>query len=195
MAARAGMSDLNAHVRQLANAGTADATLGDTTYWTDDQLQSNLDRYQTQYRQMALVPQPAYANGNTLYLDYTFPEQEWIERSGEDSGWVMRDADGTAIASGYAINYDARRITFDADTLGSAYYLDYRAYDLYAAVADVWERKAAFVSANVDWSSDNHRVSASQEPKFYEERVMYFRNKSEAHGGMKSIKWIRDDEA
>ena len=164
MAAREGMVELISRVRQDAHAGTADHTVGGVVYWSDDQLQDLLDRTRETHKRVPLYSEPEYVDGANVYLEYPLPDaMEWIERQGTDSGWALRDGDGSAIGTAtYSVNYGARMVTFDADTNNDIYYLDARTYDMYSVVADVWDSKAGFYESNVDWSSDNHRVSNSQ---------------------------------
>lgn len=178
--AREGMADLIAELRRLTNAGTADYTVGSTTYWSDDQLQSILDRYRETYKTVPLQA-VAETNGasNSIYLDYVIPTRyKWIEASGSVSGFALLDSTYGTVSSGFTVNYDARRITFTADTSGSAYFLNFRAYDMHQAAADVWEDKAASVWDDVDWRSDNHQVAAAKQYDHCIKMARKYRGKS-----------------
>lgn len=155
MAIRAGMTEVVARVRTLAAASADD--------YDDAALQTVLDRHRQTHKRIEVEPMSDYASGGTTYTEYPLPR--WMlfaERDAEASGWALRDAYGND-APAHSVNYDARMITFDADTGGESYYLDARTYDVYRAAAEVWEEKAAALAGAVDWKSDNHDIKASQE--------------------------------
>lgn len=174
--ARATMAEIIEEVRRLANAGTADTALAGVTYWTDDQLQEIVERHGREFRRVTLSPLSTYVDGATEYKDYPMPihDDYRIEREGSGGGFAIRTSSGTT-APAYTISWSRRMVTFDADTGGDAFYLDCRAYNVYSAVADVFEAKASFVSAGVDWSSDNHNIRASQEHDHYMTMAKRFR--------------------
>ncbi len=163
--ARAGMSALILGLRALTNAGTADYSVNSTTYWSDDQLQAELDKTQRYYRFVPLLEQPLIVNGVYQWFDYLIPPEvgQYVEENQTGSGWVVRDmAGGTVNPAAYSVNVNSRRITFTANTGGSAYALDVCAYDVYTAAAMIWRQKASFEATNPDWSSDNHNVRSAQ---------------------------------
>lgn len=191
--ARATMAEIIEEVRRLANAGTADTTLAGVTYWSDDQLQEIAERHGREFRRVALSPLSTYVDGATEYKDYPLPihDNYRIEREGVDSGFAIRTASGTTPPS-YTISWSRRMVTFASNTNGVAFYLDCRAYNVYSAVADVYEAKAGFVSAGVDWSSDNHNIKASQEHAHYKAEAMRYRAMS---GGLVTMaRRVRTDE-
>lgn len=171
--ARAGMSDLITQLRGLTVAGTADYSVGSIAYWTDDQLQSQLDQLRTDFARVQLVAVPRVNNGVMSYYDYYIPD-EYRFLEGTASGtaaWLLADsAGGTVAFSAYTLNLDARHLLFTSDTLGTVYYLTGRAYDVYRAAADVWERKAADVWDAFDLKTDNHDMTRSQ--KFAHAKIM-----------------------
>ena len=50
-------------------------------------------------------------------------------------------------------------------------------YDLNAAAADVWDERAAAVSADFDFSADGGNYTRSQVVKQYQERARYYRSR------------------
>jgi len=191
--ARAGMANLIMEVRKLGRVGTADVTVGATTYWSDDQLQTALDRWVSILRMEPLLAIPVAVAGNYQYLDFAMPDG-WYEEAGSDSGFAVKTASGATVSSGYAVNYAARRITFTTDQGAVALYLDARLYDLYRAVADVWQAKAGFAAERVNWSSDNHRIDAGDQHAHCLTMATFFRGKSQA-GGLVASKMARRDES
>jgi hypothetical protein len=187
------MTTLIATLRQLTNAGTAEATLGSTTYFSNDHLQAELDRTQRIWRRVPLESIPVLVNGAYEYYDYRIPSEigTALEAAATDSGWALKDGIGTTQGTAlYAVNHDARNITFNADQHGATYYLDCRTYDLNHAAAAVWRQKAGFVSANVDWQSDNHRINAAQEYEHCLRMVAHF----EVLAGAQQGRFVRADE-
>ena len=107
------------------------------------------------------------------------------------SGWCVRDsAGGSVSAANYSVNYQAKKVTFSADTQGSALYLDARSYNVNAAAADIWRQKASIAAVNVDWKSDNHQVSASQEAANCLRMADYY----DQQAGSRYGRFVRADE-
>lgn len=162
--ARAGMATLIQQLRALGHAGTNDYTVGDETYWTDDQLQALLDETREQRVRVDLTADPIYNAGDWEYYDYVLPAGRWVEEAGTSGAFVVRDSDGDVVSSSnYSVNYRARRITFTSDQDGAIRTADYRTYNLYRAAARLWDERAAYLAQMVDWSSDNHDFKANQE--------------------------------
>lgn len=164
--------------------------------WSDDQLQDALDRTRAERRGVAVLPLAERSPGQTAHRDYLLSlalrDLEYDQYGVAEDGWRLLDASG-ADAPAYTVALTAGVITFAADTGGQTYWLDCRAYDLYAAAADVWEAKAALAASAVDWRSDNHQISASQEQAHCLKMAREFRAK--AGGGMRAVEMWRSDEA
>lgn len=187
--ARAGMANLILELRRRTLAGTADTTIGATTYWSDDQLQAVLDTYRQNYRQITLSAIPKRVGSGYQYLEYPIVGLENFEENQADSGWQLLDSAG-GTAPSYTVNYNAAMITFASDTANLNYWLDCRVYDLNQAAADVWESKASFVASNTTWSSDNHKVEAGEEYKHCMAMAAKWRSKA----GLLVAKMVRTDE-
>lgn len=163
MAARDGMSDLITRLRGMTDAGTADYTLAGGTYWTDDQLQSVLDRRRMDVYREKLITQEEYSNGTAFYHNYYFCESDVERLASGTVAWRVENSAGSVMGTGsYTANYDSTHIRFAADQGGSAYWLSYRKYDIERAAADVWEQKAASVASRFDIKTDNHDLKRSQ---------------------------------
>lgn len=180
MAARSGMAALITALRRMTDTAAPE--------WSDDALQAALDGTRQTHHNIALSGTPAWDNGVAVTLEYPIPGR-WFE---EDDGWRVHDGRGHD-APEHEVNFDAGVITFEADTGGATIYLDCRTYDLYAAAATIWEAKAAAAAQDVDWSTDNHSVSASQVAARYLEQARQYRAK--AGGGMHVVELYRSDEA
>lgn len=193
MAVRTGMAALIQELRMMTNAGTADKTIGAETYWSDQHLQDWLDMERKTFVFVALEVQPVFINNGWQYFEYAYdiPCGGWVEYGAADSGFAVKDYAGSVIASGWSVNLNAQRITFSMDQANAVRYLDCRSYDLNAVAAQIWEHKASWAANNVDWSSDNHNVRASQEYQACMERARQYRNRV----GMTSSVFWRADEA
>lgn len=192
MAARAGMANLITRLRGMTNAGTADATVGGETYWSDDHLQERLDEQRTYWQQVKLIERSEFRDGDTVHLLYEVPDAvpRQFETAATSGAFVVRDSTGgTVDASNFTVSYDAGEIEFSSDQDGADYYLYCYTYNIHAAAARVWEEKAAHVYDSVDWSSDNHRFSAAQEYK----HCMEMSRKYASRGGGGIVKRWRSD--
>lgn len=183
MAARDGMITVITRLRSMTDAGTADYSIAGTNYWQDDQLQDVLDGHRADIRREALVLQSdAVSAGSVEYHDYywRYPNVEAVASG--TAAWVVEDSTGADVGTAsYEINDRARHIRFTADTEGSAYYLSYRAFDLERAAAEVWEQKAAHVSARYDLKIDNHDMKRSQLREAYLANAREYRRKARPH--------------
>lgn len=167
MTARTTMASLILSLRGMTNAGTADYTVGGSAYWTDDQLQSALDRKRYDVREETLTAfGTLQSDGSTSYLDYR-SEYLWFETTtGGTARFIVQDAAGSIIAgTAYSVNYERGLITFNADTTGATRYLTGFAYDVNGAAADVWRMKAGHTADMIDFSTDNHTVKRSHLPE------------------------------
>lgn len=191
--ARSGMTDLIQQLRAATNAGIDDATVAGETYWSDDHLQSELDRYQTYWRGAALTALPITTSGTVQYFDYLIPDGigRYIEQNATGSGWAVKDSVGNTIGTAlYSVNYDTRRVSFASTTGGSALYLDACSYALNRAAANVWRRKAGMAYQSIDWAGDNHDIKGSQEYAHCLEMAAFY----ESQGGVQ-VGWLtRTDE-
>lgn len=161
--ARDGMSEVIRRLRMMTEAGTADYSIAGTTYWTDDQLQSELDAYRVQHYGKQLKYNAMNESGTVAVYDYVIPAR-FVERiTASDSAFVVRDEDGDAIGTAnYSVNYDAGVITFGVETGGSVVMLDYREFDIYRAAAHIWNEKASHVANRFDLGTDNQSLKRSQ---------------------------------
>ena len=192
--ARSGMSALLTEFRGLAEAGTSEYSVAGTSYWTDDQLQDVLDIHR---RDVIFEPLQMYpvqiAGGSIGYYDYRSSYGYYEATTGGTAILYLQDSTGANVGTA---NYttDARRgqFQFSANQAGTVYYLTGRSYDLNAAAADIWRRKAAhYAPTSFDFSTDNHTVNKSQVYKHCREMADYFDGHSET--AVTSVTMIRSD--
>jgi hypothetical protein len=152
MSARAGLSDLITNLRTMCAAGTVD--------WTDDQIQTVLDRHRAEINNRFVQPVPRVITGGAIsYYDY------YIGVGNLESGTALAVENGQGQAYGTALySVDAVRgiVNFPSGTGGSIVAVTGRAYDVNGAAADLWRVKAAAYASSYDFSTDNHRMSRSQ---------------------------------
>lgn len=187
-------------LRTYTLVGPTDYTVNSVSYFSDDQLQTLLDRTQLVSRLVPLRPIPVRNGSLTQWFDYLIPEELgiWYEETTTSGAFVVKDFTGTALTVGvdYTVNYQSRIITFATSTGGQSYLLDAKTYDLYAAAAACWRQKAGFESQRVDWSSDNHNIKASQRRDYCIKMAEYYEQKSgiSGDGGITVGRFQRTDE-
>ena len=157
--ARIGMYTLIQSARALANAGTGEFTVGNSTYWNDHHIEDALDDHRRDFQYQLMIVEPTQESGSVTYKRFwTYPYLE----SGT-AAFYLQTAGGAQVAGSiYEVDYQRGLVEFTNDTHGTAFYATGHAYDIHAAAADIWERKAAYAASNVDWSTDNHNIRASQ---------------------------------
>jgi hypothetical protein len=151
------MAELIAELRALTDTGTTDYTVGAESYWSDDHLQTALDRRRVDYKFVELACAEGYTGGAAVYTDYPLPGR-WIERD-VDVLDFQGNAYGTAL---YTLDYDRPAVVFIASTGGSAVYVNAQSYDLYRAAADIWRQKAGHLARRYDVKTDNQGLTRSQ---------------------------------
>jgi hypothetical protein len=163
--ARTGMTALLEELRGLAEAGTSEYTIGTTLYWSDNALQDIMDvnRRDVVYAQLAAFPK--IATGGTLtYFEYRSAYDFLEQTSGGTDICYLQNGGGTALGTAlWSADYRRGVFTFAGDTAGSTVYMTGRSYDLNAAAADIWRRKAShYAPTSFNFSTDNHSVSREQ---------------------------------
>lgn len=192
MAVRTGMQTLISTVRGYANAGVSEWTIDSDseilTFWDDLEIQKVLDHHKTQRIHSQLEPVVSYESGVGVYKMFELDEAD-IESG---TNFVLSDVDGTAITTGFTVDYSRGLVTFTTDQVGKALFWDGYVYDLNAAAAEIWRIKAAHAAEQVDWSSDNHSVKKSQLSVSYMKMAEMYsaRSKSEA---VRTIRIMRGD--
>lgn len=196
MTVRSTMSSIITRLRGLTQTTVDDYTVESATYWSSDHLQDALDLARTDVWREPLYAQTTYNNGTVEYKNYyTNITGPFEQTSGGTAIFYVENGAGSAIGTAlYSVDYNTGRIVFDADTTGSAYYLNARAYDLNAAAADVWRQKATYYATNYDFSTDNHSVKKSQVYEHCLKMAMHYEQRSKS-GGATFTTLTRNDVA
>jgi hypothetical protein len=188
---RTTMTNLIAELRGMTNAGSADYTIAGATYWTYEQLQNILDRHRKEVVRDELEELEEVGVGGTLITTRYYSHYGNYESMSGTTLFYLQNAAGSAVATAtYTPDYFRGEVVFTSNTLGSAYYLTGRSYNMNAAAADVWERKASqAASAAYSWSTDNMRVDKSGLRKEALEQARYYRSLA----GPTSVTMVRSD--
>ncbi len=175
MTARTTLAPLIQRVRELAATGTADYSVGTVPYWSDEQIQAVLDRNRVDFADNPLAPLKETDSGGTVrYFTHMASYRNLEESQGGTAILYVRNSAGArAGTAAYSVDYPSGRVTFTADTAGTAYYLTGRSYDPYAAAAEIWRQKAADVAERFDFSADGASFKASQLRTSYLENADY----------------------
>jgi len=196
--ARSGMAALITEMRGYIEAGTADYNIigsaGTTYYWSDDQIQDVLDIHRNDiiFEQLSMYP-VQIAGGSLSYQDYRSGYGFYEQTTGGTSIFYVQDSTGANVGTAsYTPDYRRGQVQFGSNQAGTVYYLTGRSFDLNAAAADIWRRKAAHFSAtSFDFSTDNHSVSRSQVYKHALEMAGFFEGKSA--GAITTVPIFRSD--
>jgi len=160
---RAGMDYIIAELRGLANASYEDYKVAGVYYWADKHLQDVLDKNRYDFLEEDLYAVQQTRNGTTYYLEYRSGFGN-LEGVGSGTGvFKLDDAAGTNLSGTlWTADYARGVVTFNNDTLGSSVLLTGRSYDLNAAAADVWRRKAGYFAEAYNVSTDRQSLQRSQ---------------------------------
>jgi hypothetical protein len=188
--ARSTLAEPIARVRDLAAAGTAD--------YSDDAIQSVLDRNRLDFADDQLVSLREYdAGGTPVYYVYQAHYRNLEATDGGTAVLYVRDSSGARVGTAsYSVFTEAGRVTFVSNTDGTAYYLTGRSYDVYAAAAEVWRMKAADVAGRFDFTADGASFKASQLIEQYNkmaDQCSSLASFGAGAGGLRSSMMYRDD--
>ena len=179
--ARTGMTALIEELRGLAEAGTAEYTVGATLYWSDNALQDVLDLNRRDIVFAPLAAFPRIISGGTLqYYEYRSAYNFLEATTGGTAIFYIQDSTG-ATAGTALWNADYRRgvVTFVSDVQGTAFYLTGRSYDLNGAAAAIWRKKAAhYAPTSFNFSTDNHSINREQVYEHCKEMASQFDGQS-----------------
>lgn len=176
---------------RMTGAGTAEYTLGGTTYWHADQLGSILADNRTLYQSVALDFLPRrYGGGSIEYRRARLPQMWGSPEPGTTtaSGTIQDSQGGTV--TGWTISKDGY-VEFTADQGGSVRYYTGYLYDVNAAAADVLDSWAAAVKGEYDFSTAGDSFSRSQKVAELREQARGYRAKSL----VRSVDAVRTDSS
>jgi hypothetical protein len=161
--------------------GQTEFTVGDMTFWDNDQVQRVLDRHRFDFVREELLKVEKYIGGGSVENYEYRSKHSWLESTdGGSAVFVVEDSLGADIGTAlWSADYKRGVITFAADTGGTTYYLTGRRYDINAAAADVARQTANYYAKSIDLSTDGHRLNRSQLREHYEDMADRFDMKSE----------------
>lgn len=190
MTVRTNMSELITKLRLYANAGVSDYTIATTSYWTDQQLQDELDRTKQIANYQTMQAIPTYGVGGAVtYTEYQTGLIGWekVPTIQNEGGTVLTA--GTATGN-YAFNDNIGVITFVGDTSGKTRYITGNIYNVELAAARIWEQKAAYYATQFDFSTDNHTIKRSPLADQCKKMAQFYYGKS----GISQIEMVRSDD-
>ena len=154
--ARSGMSNLITRWRRMVDdAGTA--------VWSDDQAQGLLDDHRVTIYGDRLDSIAQDTGASVTYKVYHSRYGNMEELSSGSEVWRLFYAQGSTIGTAaYTADYQSGVVSFTADQMGSARYLDFRAYDLAGAAADAWRERAGLQAGRFDFEADGGSFKRSQ---------------------------------
>jgi hypothetical protein len=169
---RAGMANLVNRTRALANAGTAQYSIGDQTYWTDEHIQDKLDANNVWVVEGSLTWADQNIDGTANYLTAISGYGDFEEATSGTARWIIRDSTGTENGTAnYSVDYRNGRVTWAADQGGTIYEVTGYSYDVHAAAIEILEEKLAYVDLWYDFRADNQTFSRSQVIKNIESNI------------------------
>lgn len=165
-------------VRQLVGAGTAEYTIGATSYWTDTQLQAVLDqrRFYHHGDELDFQPQPTVGGGGASEYKRAQINAPGLVEPGTVTGSTLMTTGGGTPGGTVTVTTDGV-VTFTADQGGTAYGFYGYTYDVYAAAADVLEQWAAVVKLQYDFTTDDQSFKRSQKQQQMLELADEYRRK------------------
>lgn len=157
-------------LRLLTAAGNDEYTAGDSTYWSDTQLQACLDAHRKLLDFQPVEWAPSKIGGGSV--EYT---RAYVggNLSLEPNAGTVQDGQGGTV-SGWTLDGDGW-MHFTADQAGSARYYTGYAYNIKAAAADVCTAWASALKTQVDVTSDDQSLKLSQKRTSLLEMAREFR--------------------
>ena len=186
MTARTTMSALILKLRGMTDTSVNDYTINSIPYWTDDQLEDELDLVQmhAEFLQMEAIP----STGASLAITYTRYETgltDW-----ENTPTIQDENGDTISVALYTFDPNTGVVTFTADTTGLGRYITGNVYNVERAAANIWRRKAAHAAKNFDFTTDNHSIKRSQVTAQYLDLARFY----DKQAGSKTISIYRGDD-
>jgi len=167
-----------------------------SSQYTDDELQEMLDANVLHVEEQELRWLPDTIGGGSLA--YHRAALGYRDLEGTASGtiyWDILTGAGSAVPA-YTPDYITGQVRFAADTTGSAYYWTGRSYDLWAAAADVWERKAASLADWYQFTADGQSFARQQAFQQAREMAKSCRSRTgqnRSSGGLQTGVFVRGD--
>lgn len=158
--ARDGMTALIAEVRRMTGAGTAAYAVDARSYFTDDDVQAFLDRRRGDTYEALCRSEPTSAPNDVTWTRY------WLPHSPVETGTALALVNTAGSVYGtadYSVDPITGLVEFTADTGGDTVLVRGRAYDTYAAGADLLEEWAGALSVH-SWgvTQDQQTLSRRQ---------------------------------
>lgn len=180
--ARAGMAGIITFTRALVDdAGSL--------IWTDDQMQTALDRYRRELRYEQTLAIPTRSASTVTYTTFDTP----LESGYLETDAVLYDNTYTAITgTASAPDYVRGRWVFSAEPDRPVYILGW-SHDPYSAAADLLEQRLTTLLGAYDVTLGPDSFSRSQMVSNYRAMIKDYRQKSREMGGLTVSRVERSD--
>jgi hypothetical protein len=184
------MDELIIKLRLFTNTGVNDYTVGNTSYWTDEQLQDELDRTKELVNYQSMISVPSYGVGGAV----TWTEYQTGLTAWEKSPTIQNEG-GTVLTAGtatgnYAFNDNIGVISFVGDTSGKTRYITGNIYNVELAASRIWEQKADYYATQFDFSTDNHTIKRSPLADQCKKMAQFYAGRA----GITQIEMVRSDD-
>lgn len=178
--ARSTLATIIQYVRDLTFAGTAEYTLGATSYFSDNHVQDYLDRHRLDIDKELLVSVEKWVGGGTVqYLEFRSRYRFLEATDGGSAVFWIEDSTGTDQGTAnWSADYQRGIVTFTADQAGSARYLSGRAYDVYGAAAELLRSWANREKLSFDFETDGQRFKRSQKAQLLQQMAAEYELKA-----------------
>jgi hypothetical protein len=161
-------------LREMTGAGYQEYAIGDTTYWTDEQLRRVLETTRSWHQgtvHSAITPAGTSRESRTGHLH--------LPGTPDPAGGRLYSGRGTDVAEGWTVDHTGH-VDFGADLIGQRVYWEGFVFDLEEAAATVLEAWAAAVKLHYDVSTDGQSMSRSQKHRQLRELAQDFRRRRRA---------------
>lgn len=164
---RADLTPIVNYLRQWGNAATTDSFNG-VTYWTGEQLEQIADAWA---ERLTVRLRPVTQDGLTYVI--MLPKN----RRPDPGTMIVYNSAGTEVSTSYTFNADRNELVFSTELAEDYYYLEALYINLWLALADLWEQKAAQRANYVDFKAGATSIKLQQEFEHCAGRAKYYRNK------------------
>lgn len=177
--ARTGTAYLIEIVRQLTGAGTAEFTIDSTSYYTDDQIETYLDRHRYRLaRQEVSFEHELSDGGGTVVYKNGRVGFNWLEDTNAGTaGFILSDSQGSIIGTAnWTLSPEDGFLSFGADQSGSARYVTGWVHFPYRAAVDMLTAWLSKISMQTDWETDNMKMKSSQKAEAIRKQLEWLKS-------------------
>lgn len=149
------------------------------SFITDDEKQEILERNKVRVLKHLLRKEATFAENDYIYL-YYYSDFSNLEKSSSGSAYFrLYDIGGTAVGTAnYTADFANGQFTFATDQNEANYYIDCYSYDIYGAMAEIWEVIKGNTSGMYDVQIEGRRFNRSQWFAHCDSMIQMYKSKS-----------------